>query len=331
MDRGSNDWDRLADEGFQMLEYGSNSHYIALLNAEILASSHADENIVWPIGRPAVKFAAHFKFVFLQHGVTKDDLSDWLQNKPISLMITSTMAEYDSISEPDTNYLLSEKNTALTGFPRHDSLLEQPKTKHTILIMPTWRSNLRGDTMKGRPSAEDIANFVQSDYAREWMALLSSAKLIDLAVKSGKGIVFCPHPHMYDFVNALDIPAYVRILQPHDSLQNEFAAAAVLITDYSSVAFDLAYIDCPVVYYQFDREDFYFSNPAIRMGYFEYERDGFGPICLEFDVAMEAIGTALDGDENPCYNKRRKNTFTHRDGRCCERVLEEIHKITQRT
>ena len=47
-----------------------------------------------------------YRFMFLQHGVIKDDISRWLNSKRISLMLTSTPAEYKSIIDPSltTNF-----------------------------------------------------------------------------------------------------------------------------------------------------------------------------------------------------------------------------------
>ena len=39
-------------------------------------------------------------YVFLQHGITKDDLSSWLNTKKnMSLFVTATQDEYNSIRE----------------------------------------------------------------------------------------------------------------------------------------------------------------------------------------------------------------------------------------
>lgn len=47
-----------------------------------------------------------FNFVFLQHGITKDDISGWLNKykKNIRLFITAAQPEYESIINGHYNY-----------------------------------------------------------------------------------------------------------------------------------------------------------------------------------------------------------------------------------
>ena len=88
-----------------------------------------------------------WKFVFLQHGVTYDDLSRWLNGEPMHMMITSSCAEHEGIVGDRSPYPLSEKEVALTGLPRHDRLLAKAdaipeSAQRLVLVMPTWRDYL---------------------------------------------------------------------------------------------------------------------------------------------------------------------------------------------
>ena len=52
-------------------------------------------------------------------------------------------------------------------------------------------------------------------------------------------------------------------------------SAAIMITDYSSAAFDMAYLEKEVIYYQFDKGDIFKNNAhTYQKGYFEYSREG---------------------------------------------------------
>ena len=62
-----------------------------------------------------------------------------------------------------------------------------------------------------------------------------------------------------------------------------------------------------------------------RPGYFDYERDGFGPVCEEEDALLDTIEAFLDGKPlDPIYRERAEKTFIFRDGKCCERVFDAI-------
>ena len=66
---------------------------------------------------------------------------------------------------------------------------------------------------------------------------------------------------------------------------------ALLVTDYSSVFFDVAFLRKPVVYYQFDEEEF--RKYHYQKGYFDFRRDGFGPVCTTQEALLGALTEAL--------------------------------------
>ncbi|HWJ69562.1 MAG TPA: CDP-glycerol glycerophosphotransferase family protein [Sphingobium sp.] len=325
------DWQRLKDEGFQLLPFGSDDHVAAIVNASLLISSHADHFILWPVTKSWIHDLTHYRYAFLQHGVTKDDLSNWLNAKPISLFVTCAKPEWHSIADPESNYLFSQKETKLTGFPRHDALLAREHKQETILIMPTWRRYLVGETADLGMKREPMDDFMESGYAREWKALLLSDELRLLAERHSKKITFCPHPNMAMYVDEFDLPEYIQRRDPRifPSLQETFAEAAIVVTDYSSIAFDCAYIDKPIVYHQFDREEFFAGDHVYTRGYFDYGKDGFGPVTEALSEVIAAISRALEGKEELEYADRRKAFFAFRDGKSCERVYDAMLKLVQ--
>ena len=59
-------------------------------------------------------------------------------------------------------------------------------------------------------------------------------------------------------------------------VQDLLKRSKILITDYSSVFYDFAYMKKEVIYYQFDYNDFFKKHYEI--GNFNFEKNGFGPI-----------------------------------------------------
>ncbi|MDT9414117.1 CDP-glycerol glycerophosphotransferase family protein [Escherichia coli] len=56
----------------------------------------------------------------------------------------------------------------------------------------------------------------------------------------------------------MNIPDYIKIGDlSTGSIQTAFKDADLLITDYSSVAFDIAYMKKPIIYFQFDSDTFF--------------------------------------------------------------------------
>ena len=107
LSRTSPDWERLEAEGFRMVDHGSDEHTLLLLNTIHMISSQVDHYVVNPLDRK--KFPTHWRFTFLQHGVTKDDLSRWVNGKPIGLFVTASTDEHASIVGDHTPYIFTEK------------------------------------------------------------------------------------------------------------------------------------------------------------------------------------------------------------------------------
>src|SRR5690606_33724283 len=135
-------WERLKAEGFNLLPYGSDDHVAAIVHADIIASSHAANFVLWPVPQNWISDLVSYEFVFLQHGVTQNDVSRALGRRQFRLFITSAKDEYDAITDYEGNYLFTEREVKLTGFPRHDALLLGPQSCDTITVMPTWRGYL---------------------------------------------------------------------------------------------------------------------------------------------------------------------------------------------
>lgn len=328
LNRDSHDWDRLKEEGFRLLAFGGLEHRLALLNARHLISSHIDHYVV-SHPRASLTPFMNAKISFLQHGVTKDDLSSWLNTKNIAFLATVSQPEFDAFISERFGYKFTEREVVLSGFPRHDRLLASPaEMKKQLLIMPTWRQSLAGKTLgSGNARAENPA-FYESEFASRWKALLHSDALEELANRYNYDVVFFPHANLAIYIDWFDAPSFIRVKRhnPNESIQKLFQEASILITDYSSVAFEMAYLKKPVLYYQFDRDEVFGGKHIYRPGYFDYERDGFGPVLQTLDALLGELERAMDparGIEDR-YLERMEAWFAFRDGKCCERSLRAI-------
>ncbi|PSU29851.1 bifunctional glycosyltransferase/CDP-glycerol:glycerophosphate glycerophosphotransferase [Photobacterium lutimaris] len=328
--KNSHDWNRLSSEGFNLIEFGSLDHIMAMLNADFLISSHADRYVTNLLNSSFYSDLLKFKFIFLQHGVTKDDLSEWLNSKNIRQFICAAKPEYESISGMKTNYKFTEYDTALTGFPRHDSLLSyNNQQSRKIVIMPTWRQNLVGYSTSTSNIREKNNSFEQSDYYKTWMSFLRSPRLMKIVSEYNYELIFFPHANVQAYFKSHSIDG-VKILGHDDikSIQMLFGDSALMITDYSSVAFESAYLRKSILYYQFDRDEFFGGGHVYQPGYFDYIRDGFGPVCVDEASILDQIESLVKNNCEPLspYRERIEQFFPFRDGKCSERVYELIRK-----
>jgi glycosyltransferase involved in cell wall biosynthesis len=326
----SKDWERLRAEGFRLVAHRSAEWRKLMLHAVHLASSHIDVYVVnplprWRYGEP------RFTFTWLQHGVTNYDISRWVNGKPAELFVTVTPQEKESIAG-DGPYTFTEREVVLTGFPRHDELLRRRRAtvehaRDLILVMPTWRKKLAGAQVPG--SNERLKNpaFASSQYALEFNALIGSERIRDVAQRTGKRVVFMPHPNMRPYLTDFDVPDWVEVWDFSTvNVQDVLARAALMVTDYSSLGFEAAFLDVPLVYFQFDAASFFDGSHVGRRGYFDYERDGFGPVATTVaavEAAIERVGA--DGFVSSAeYLARTAAAFVTRDEANCERVVDAM-------
>jgi CDP-glycerol glycerophosphotransferase (TagB/SpsB family)/glycosyltransferase involved in cell wall biosynthesis len=333
----SHDWERLKQEGFRLLAFGSLSHKLALLHAEQFISSQGSMSLINCLPMHVYKDLIHWKFTYLRHGVAISDQSYWLNTVPLRNLVASVQKEYDSICLDETPYRFTTREVALTGLPRHDRLIRKKainKPDKTILIMPTWRSTLVAQTRDRQGELSRNPEFIHTNFFKTWFALLNSLELFQLTTQFGYKIAFFPHPYLRPY-NAEFRTEHVQIINPTElrSVQDLLLNTSVLITDYSSIALEMAYLQRSILYYQFD-EDFVFGGGhTIEKGFFDYRRDGFGPVCTSQAELLQELEAVLSnhGQAFEPYCQRMQDFFAFRDGRCCERVFDLIVNADEST
>ncbi|EFO4761704.1 glycosyltransferase [Campylobacter coli] len=317
----SSDWERLEKEGFNLIEFGSFEFERIIKKASKVISSHCDEYLTKYITNRS-------QFVFIQHGVILNDLSRWLNFKKINLFITSTQAEYDSIANDYNCYKFGKKEVVLTGLARHDALLKNNRSNvKQILIMPTWRKNIVNSVVANSGKRKLNLDFKQTMYFKKYNSLINNNLLKKVCQEYGYTIVFNPHPNIMPYLKEFNFPSYIKIANQNESLQKLFCNSSLMITDYSSVAFEMAYLEKPVIYYQFDKEEFFISQ--WQKGYFDYKKDGFGPVVENEENLLKELESLLQNDCKPfgVYKDNIDSTFVFKDGRCCERIYAMLENM----
>lgn len=324
----SADFRRLSDEGFRMVEYGSLRHQLLLNNTRQYLSSHVGIDVSRPIFDRYLQRDAPWTFTFLQHGVIHNDLSTWLNRQSIRLFLTSTHGEFNSLSG-ESPYVFTRREMRLTGLPRFDKLRRvadaTPRSeRRTIVIAPTWRNSLflpperTGELRKPRPG------FQESPFIQSLLGVLNDDRLRRLS-DEGYTIRFVPHPNLAAHFPYEDVPSFVSVTTYAETdVQELIGSAAVFLTDYSSVAFDAAFAGADIVYMHLDGGAIYGQDHTLFPGYFDFERDGFGPVCRSVDEAVDAVMAASAGTADPEYANRARAAFAYWDSGACERVFAAV-------
>lgn len=242
------------------------------------------------------------------------------------MFITSATPEYDSIVE-NPMYFCNGDITKLTGFPRFDSLYNKSEKK--ILIMPTWRRSLADHVDHSTGYWVMKPGFEKTYYYNFYRSLMTNGRLRDALSKHGYRLCYFSHANMIEFDKYFDDIDGLHIVRSDERNYNRyFAISDLLVTDYSSTAFDFAYLRKPIVYCQGDEGEFFGSHTYVK-GYFDYRRDAFGEVTVTVEETVDAIIRSL---ENDCkleekYLKRVNSFFPYTDRNCCKRVYNEIIKL----
>ncbi len=275
--------------------------------------------------RPYLTDLVRSDFIFLQHGITYNDVSSWLHkhNKNIRLFITAAEREKNSIV--NGRYYYGEKEVALTGFARYD-LLEN-RTEKKIVIIPTWRASIK-ESYNAKTESVYFDGFKETDYFKFYNSLINDEKLLETMRAKGYKGLFCLHPiHSKQSVDFEENDVF-EVNQGFVDYKNIFSTSALMVTDYSSVFFDFAYLRKPLVYAQFDKENFY-EGQNYEEGSFDWAEEGFGPVCYDLESTANAIIASVERDcENEQkYLDRINKFFAFSDKNNCERIYKAIMEI----
>nr|MDE6952247.1 CDP-glycerol glycerophosphotransferase family protein [Erysipelotrichales bacterium] len=267
-------------------------------------------------------------YIWLIHGIMTRNESTWTNKYAINakLFATCNDREYQSVLDEKNGYGYSKKEVALTGLPRHDALSANKQKK--ILFLPTWRKHLAGDLIPGTSDRSYVDNFKESDFFQFYNSLINDERLLTAMKEKGYKGDFYLHPSFMKQCYDFDENEFIHIGKEAADTNKLIGESSILLTDYSSAQFEGAYLDTPVIYPQYDAETFS-DNHTGQEGYFDYERDGFGPVCYNLDQTVKAIIEYL---ENDCQNKepyqsRARDFFAYRDHNNSQRVFEQILKI----
>ncbi len=326
--KGTKDFHRLSKYD-NVIAMHSREHYELVLKADFIISSQANGSIENPFWEDAELFRDYYhnpKIIFLQHGIIKDDMSYTLSRYHTNFagFVTSSKREKDSILQ--SPYFYTEKEIWLTGLPRYDKLYNNPK--RYILIMPTWRQGLmeeKWDSEKNSMIWNVKEGFTSSDYFKTYFSLLHNESLKTACDEYGYKLAFMPHPMIEPYMHLFKDDSNCLFWDSSKSYREAFAEGALLVTDYSSVAFDFSYLMKPVIYYQFDKEEF-FESHSYRQGYFDYVNDGLGEVLYDEEKLIHTIVKYMEKEcaLKTLYESRIKSTFEYVDDKNCERVFECI-------
>ncbi len=326
INKESVDYKKIQNLG-EVIQYGGYKHWVYYLAASKNISSQKG-------GKPnaAVCYVLEVfgilknKRAFLQHGVICSDMPwCYYENTKMRLFVCGAKKEYDFIKD---TYGYPEGYVKYLGLTRFDGLHDFKVKQNQILVMPSWREWIADPTSKSL-TLDDMSSFTNTEYYQKWNAFLNSSSIAETLEKYDLKMVFYPHRNMQKYITEFS-KASERIIfadwKQYD-VQTLLKESALLITDLSSIFMDFGYMRKPMIYYQFDMEKF--RKGQYQEGYFEYSRDGFGPVCtklcqVEENLLKYAMNDLKIEEE---YRKREEEFFPLWDTDNCKRNYEAIKEI----
>ena len=309
--KDSKDFHRI--ESSDVVEYNSFNHLVDIWKAKYLISTHImgympDHTFFTQLDK-RFHLLRGKKKIFLQHGITKDKLETLFHgNIDVSLFVSGSQMEYDYINDC---FGFPKGIVKYTGLCRYDNLINY-ESKKQLLIMPTFRIYV------------DKKYFEESEYFLTYKNLLESSQFHKLLEKYNYSAVFYPHyvfQSKIDSFKKLNISEKIVVADMNYDVQQLLKESNILITDYSSVFFDMMYMNKPVIFYQFDNKRYRAEH--YKSGYLNY--NDVGPVVVELSSLISIIERTLEtsGDISN-YQSFYDMTSTMSDKLNCKRVYDAI-------
>lgn len=313
--------------GKNILKFESFRQRLVVLHADIVFATHANVLKFCGFRRGLQKYFRNMldaKVACIQHGLTVQDIAQY-QNRlkdNTSLYFCASKHEIFNLKKPIYGY--SDKALKLTGCPRYDGLINHDK--HQILIAPTWRRNIVITGNKTGTAKTYNPQFKTTKYFEIYNNLINDPRLLEAAQKYKYKLIYLVHPTLSSQVEDFDTNKYLTIIPATSDVSYEkmLTESSLMLTDYSGVQFDFAYMKKPVLYYH-PKE----LPPQYEETVYKYESMGFGPIVTEYDKIIEELCMYM---KNNCemeekYVRRVDDFFAYRDHNNCKRIYEIIKSM----
>lgn len=211
----------------------------------------------------------------------------------------------------------------ITGYPRNDSFIIKPQNdyfeklrktypeKKVIAYLPTHRNFGKGIMSDNPNSVDKLKNLDKVLGEKEFI------------------LVYKPHFHEIENIKALDVKYNNIILAIDDDvfgdLYNYVHYFDALISDYSTISYEFACTEKPVVLFPYDIDDYKTQDGGLLPYYWEYQ---VGPMCYTWKDTIECVENLFKDDS--WLDKRvtaRKAWHKYNDGNNCKRVYDSVRLI----
>lgn len=255
--------------------------------------------------------AKDLMYVFLQHGVMymvslSSDLRTGFKKMPIKLhkIVTSSKEEAKHFTELGG---FEREDLYVCGLPKFDTAVRH-KNADKIVIMPTWR--------RWEANLASI-NYEETKYYKMIQRIVSA-----IPKKLQDKIIILPHPLMLKEIK--NNKEYKNYIPKGDFTYDEILKdCKLLITDYSSIAYDAYYRGSNVIFYWEEKDECmkeYGENTILMLN----EKNVFADVCYN-KKELEKIVEKNYNTTQPSSNKRKfKKIVEFDDNKNTERLIQML-------
>ena len=190
--------------------------------------------------------------------------------------------------------------------------------------MPTWRNWLKSENSENQ-------KFEDTKYFQNIANLITDKKLNNYLEKNDIKLNIYIHQLMQDYLKNfgnIKLGKNIKILPKEVNITEELQKSKLLITDYSSVAYDFYYLNKPIIFFQFDKREY-----EEKVGsYVDLDKELFGKQaktvekCVEEIIEISENNFHYDREMKQKSDKLREKFLKYVDKGNCERVYDEILK-----
>jgi len=237
----------------------------------------------------------------------------------------------DYVNESSLKGVIDAKNYRNLGYPRNDLLLKDHSVRDLVLCDKELYNRAKDTFIKNKQKV-----IVYMPTHRESAASIGKAPSPLMPLDFESLNTFCSennflmvvklHPFVMQFQSDFSPPEGYSNVYFHTTQGDIYPLLKytdVLVTDYSSIYFDFLLLDRPIVFYDYDYEE-YSSN----MGgfFYNYEENAPGEHANNQDLLHEAILNSVNFPDkySDARLQCRKKFFTYNDAKSSERILKQI-------
>lgn len=320
---------RFKKENKKYVVYGTLKHKLLFLNSNIVFATHNsstkhhsfnDDNELY------FRDLYNNINVCIQHGLSVQYIPNLVNriNDNLKGFFLASEVEKENLTNKEYAYEGYEDILHVTGSPRYDGLKNNDQRQ--ILITPTWRNYLATPVVNISSGRVYNKNFKNSDYFKIYNSLINNKNLIKAAEKYNYKIIYLLHPCTSPQMEDFDQNENVELLAATEDLNYEkiLTESSLMVTDYSGVQFDFAYMYKPIIYFHPTE-----LPPSYDEGAYKYETMSLGEIVRSNE---ELVITLCEYMKNNCeikseYKKRIDKFFKYHDNNNCQRIYDITSKI----